>query len=1248
MTKKIAIVITFLVLTSCSRSMLYINPEEETAKEINPPPDRDLIYQVFLIGDVGAPSLDVQEPTLMLFQAFLEKADEHSAAIFLGDNIYEDGLPDSTHPKRDFYEQRLIEQLKTVENYPGRGVFIPGNHDWNNGRADGLERVKRQEQFVEAFLNRGNTFLPDNGFPGPVTIKLMDDDEDPQLREDIRLIVLDTQWWLHQNEKPFGDTGDYELFDAGDILTELDDILKKQRKDYLLITAHHPLVTNDNHGGYQPPSAHLKPPIFGSLYVLYRRVFGLEQDVVHHRYKAMADALQEVFNRTELDDLIYASGHSHGLQYHREQKRRENHHYLVSGAGSKQSYIAHGRGAEFTYGSKGFMIVRYYADGSVWMEAWAPEDDGSTGTLLYRTQLKEPFEDAFSEKAVAESVPDINYSDSTLTVASNPDYDGKSRLFEWMIGKHNRKYWSVESKFPLFDVTEMEGGLEPVRIGGKGQTTSLHLERNDGRDFVLRLIDKEAGRVWDENLRKTIALDVAQDQFSIINPYGALIIPDIAEAIGVYHTNPKIYLVPDDPKLGVYTEKMGGELALFEERPNGDMNDVESVGNSDEILSSTELFRELDGDIDHRVDQKSFAKARLLDMLLADWDRHSDQWRWASFEPEDKKGKIYKPIPRDRDMALMRMTGLIPTAAKILGPFFQYQNFSENYGNLKGLNYNSLALTRRFTNQVTRSEWLEIAGDIELSLSNDVIEKAVQNYPEPVFEKYGDETIRILKARRDQLSDITERYYNLISKVVSIPGSNKRELFEVNIMSEKRIRVKIYKLSGKGERRELYFDRTFLAGETDELRLFGMGGNDQFRLTGVSSNPIKIRVAGGSGEDKYHDETQKNGISHTIFIYDTERGNHIERGQNSKIKLADISGNVSYNYNTDYKWNTTRIGLFVDYNSNDGIFLGAGPEIERHGFRKHPSSIHHLRANIAPSTGAANIRYAGAWYFQNRGKKSRRAELDARFLFPKSYKNFFGFGNETTLQDRSLNFYRVRLYQYSVEPRFILEKSIMEFYTGIRFRATNVEQDPDNILTNPEIEIPPADFREQLFGGFTAGLKFSDLNQKYNPRKGYRLTTEGELNFGIVNTEENFSRFNSELELYFSLRTNRQITFANRIGGYHLFGNFPFYEANTLGGISNLRGYNNRRFSGRSTLFYNNELRLELFDFYNYLLGGKVGVNGFFDTGRVWSDGESSSIWHMGYGGGIWFNLFDSFLITSTFGFSDDGSLFTLKSGFFF
>ncbi|MEO1023745.1 MAG: metallophosphoesterase, partial [Bacteroidota bacterium] len=685
-------------LYSCSSSQLYVD-EDRIPDEIQPP-EQESVYTVFLIGDSGAPQLETKDPVLTLFEHFLEQANKNSAALFLGDNLYPAGLPDSSDPDRSYYEDRLKAQLNTVQNFKGKVIMVPGNHDWHDGGPEGLQRVREQERFVEEYLDRGNTFLPDDGFPGPVDLKLADEDK-TGLPGDIRLLAIDTQWWLHGHEKPFGDTGEYDLHDGGDFLTEFDDLLKKRRKDFLIVAGHHPLITHDNHGGFLPPDIHWKPPVFGSLYALYRRVFGLPQDVNHHKYRQLSERLQEMMMLN--DHLIYTSGHSHNLQYHVLRHPRTTQHFLVSGAGSKESYVAPGRGADFTYAGKGFMVLKFFKDGSIWMEAWAPDAESDRGKKL-SVHLVKPATQEVLPPQEEQITSEISYQDSTYRTAARKDYDEKSWIFEALAGSHNRKYWSIETEFPVFDISTQKGGLVVDRLGGRGQSQTLHLKDKEGNKYVLRSVDKVAGKVWDEQLRNTIALDLVQDQFSIINPYAALVVPGLANAAGVFHTNPEVFYIPHDPRLGVYTDLVGGQLALFEEKPDGDMRHVESVGRSKKVLSHRQMIRAIEGDIDHRVVQEDFARARLFDMLISDWDRHFDQWRWASFEPEDKKGKLYRPIPRDRDVALMVMNGIGPTLAK-WGPFYQYQNYDESYGNLRGMNANSIGLTRRFTNTLTRDEW---------------------------------------------------------------------------------------------------------------------------------------------------------------------------------------------------------------------------------------------------------------------------------------------------------------------------------------------------------------------------------------------------------------------------------------------------------------------------------------------------------------------------------------------------------------
>jgi hypothetical protein len=48
------------------------------------------------------------------------------------------------------------------------------------------------------------------------------------------------------------------------------------------------------------------------------------------------------------------------------------------------------------------------------------------------------------------------------------------------------------------------------------------------------------------------------------------------------------------------------------------------------------------------IDEAEYIKARLFDMLIGDWNRNEDQWRWGEYK---KKKIVYKPIPRDRDQA---------------------------------------------------------------------------------------------------------------------------------------------------------------------------------------------------------------------------------------------------------------------------------------------------------------------------------------------------------------------------------------------------------------------------------------------------------------------------------------------------------------------------------------------------------------------------------------------------------------------
>src|SRR4029077_18968619 len=82
-----------------------------------------------------------------------------SVIVFLGDNVYPDGMPDSAAPSRAAAERVLTQQLGVLHASGARGFFVPGNHDWDSMRPRGWDAIRRQERFISA-AGGGATLLP--------------------------------------------------------------------------------------------------------------------------------------------------------------------------------------------------------------------------------------------------------------------------------------------------------------------------------------------------------------------------------------------------------------------------------------------------------------------------------------------------------------------------------------------------------------------------------------------------------------------------------------------------------------------------------------------------------------------------------------------------------------------------------------------------------------------------------------------------------------------------------------------------------------------------------------------------------------------------------------------------------------------------------------------------------------------------------------------------------------------------------
>lgn len=273
----------------------------------------DTEITVFLVGDAGEPDPRF-EPVLAALSADIAANGARTLVAFLGDNIYPAGLPPGDDPGRGEANRRIAAQVRAVADAGGEAVFIPGNHDWNYAGAGGLERVRAQERLVEALGAGRVRFLPDGGCPGPAIL---------DAGERLRLVALDTEWWL-QDPSARGDGAACPAPTEAGVVASIEDALAGAAGRHVVVLGHHPLRSGGNHGGHFTWRQHLFPlrdlagwawvpvPILGSAYPIVRARGISDQDVGGDRNGRMRAALESAFRAAP--PLLYAAGHEHNLQ----------------------------------------------------------------------------------------------------------------------------------------------------------------------------------------------------------------------------------------------------------------------------------------------------------------------------------------------------------------------------------------------------------------------------------------------------------------------------------------------------------------------------------------------------------------------------------------------------------------------------------------------------------------------------------------------------------------------------------------------------------------------------------------------------------------------------------------------------------------------------------------------------------------------------------------------------------------------
>lgn len=471
-------------------------------------------------------------------------------------------------------------------------------------------------------------------------------------------------------------------------------------------------------------------------------------------------------------------------------------------------------------------------------------------------------------------------TDSVWAVAGR-HYD-RSWFYRLFWGNHHRDSWTTPVQLPVFDLSRVHGGMKVVKKGGGYQTSSFQLQDSLGRIYAFRSIDKDPVQVLAKFWRPTFVTNILRDQISSANPYGALIIPALAEAAGVFHSSPALYYVPkSDTSFGEYAEAVQGKVYMLEEKFDGMADTLRMFGNVAGFADSEDALRNRYETNTHHFDQRAFARARLLDVLVGDWDRHKGQWDWAVYE--EGTDTSYKPIPKDRDQVFLKMDdGAIPFLATSKLMARKFYSFGPKITDAKALMINARFIDERLLHALTREEWVAIAEDVQKKLTDEVIEKAVKNLPPAIYTLKGENAVQNLKNRRNQLTEVAEEMYEILAKEVTVAGTDQPDVFQVRRLDDDRTEVTLLRPAQTGIPEKILYQRTFSRNETEKITLHGLSGDDEFTIEGDVSEGILVEVYGGLGEDEITDRSSVKGWRKMTHIYDTERGNEIDFGTEAK------------------------------------------------------------------------------------------------------------------------------------------------------------------------------------------------------------------------------------------------------------------------------------------------------------------------------------------------------------------------------
>lgn len=1163
--------------------------------------NKKVIYSVYVTANTA---LRDNQTNREIFNEIISasKKGDSATLLVIGNIVPKDGYPNKDNGRdkvQKYLQENLLDPLK---DFKGRLIFTPGVNEW---QADAPDNIDDLESFLQD--NSRAEFWPNDGCPI----------EGKELSDNVHLTMVDSQWYLEDwDDHPYiNNKCDYKTREQ--FMVEFADELKDNQGKTVLVAIHHPIMSKTKMG-------------------FFERIIGAgTQNFRNPDYTDLRERLSTIAQR--YNDVVFLSGNDRNLQFVQDDSLEQ----IISGVTKNpEKAKPKKKKGHFADYNMGFAKLNIYQDGgseAEFYEVGKPDPVFTTQIQRERTRLSE----------VSWHSKD-DYGKTELASIYTKDETNKDGLYKFLWGTHYRPIYSTKSEFPVLFLDTIPGHLKPVGEGGGHQSRSLRFRDDNDHEFTLRALRKSALRFLQKSvpthyvedyLANTVAERYVQDFYTTAHPYAPFATNNMMDAIDLMHATPKIYYIPKQEALGIYNEDYGDALFMLEEHVGDENKDMPIFRNPDDILSTKDVMLEIQEDKKAYVDEKMYIRARLFDMLIGDWDRHADQWRWAEYKEGDKKR--YEPIPRDRDQAFPKYDGPIIALLKAgTTEIRSMETYDDMVNHPKWFNWAAYATDKAFIKTSSWEDWKEQAEYIQNHITDDVIQKSFDELPEGTQDESIEEIKQKLKARRANLVKIAHDFYEHVKEYDMITGTEDDDEFLITRKPGGTTNIQITNEDGK-----VVFNNSYNSDLTRQLWIYGLDGNDTFRIEGEGDNLIKLKVLGGEKNDIYDFQNTKK-----AKLYDYESKKNTIKTPGAHKWLIDSYDINHYDPNKrmirDYRFTPNG-----DYNSDTGFKLGVVNIYSTYGLVQNPFTTRQkLLANYYFSTQGFDVEYnaefADIFYHWNFG-------MTAYYSSPNFTMNYFGAGNDTEYDKSEVarDFNRVRIEQWHFAPYLTWRSEPKSsFYIKPMIEAYEVSYDENRFVGNTFAASNEV-FDSQLYGGAELNYNYNSKDRPAYPANGMELDLTAGYKRNIDEHNNEFGYVRPMLSIDYPLHPSGFAVIATKVGGEAILGeNYEFYHGAVLGGgnVNSLRGYRNERFNGKYAFYQNIDLRSGITKFRTNFIPIRLGFSLGFDYGRVWLDDDNTNDWHTDYGGSLFINGFSAFTGNLGYYVGDDGGRFNFTFNFKF